>query len=584
MSIELSLALLLILVLAGLLGRVLVRLRHLQAPMQFSRKLTRAGWVDLPHAWMPTLTELTISAHDTFWETDQQHAYVRFYQRDNAFGGFNLFELVGKTPWAIPSVGVSPAQWNAMRASMDGREPFHNVEVGRIDSHGRMRFGSMSGAPVFDAGGAFLGYCGATRDVTHLRHAQIQFQIQSDVTRIMAASQRLSEAMPAVIEAVCRPLEWAYGARWMRDPRDNTFARGEVWAKPGAQGLVDASRKARIGMDSDDLLAQAWKAGDLTWITNLAAAPESTRRNAALAAGMNAAFALPVKVQGDIVCLLEFFGPRVQQRDALIDTIGDALNSQIALFWLRREAEARLTYAATHDALTGLRNRLAFQAELDKAVSRAARNNWRAALLFIDLDGFKDVNDSFGHAAGDVVLAEAAHRFKTALRASDTISRLGGDEFVVLLEQAGDDGELADVANKLVRSLDAPFPGIDDHIRIGASIGIAIYPVDAHDPAVLLQCADSAMYKAKEAADASVAFYRPPPGERQAVSRSAGATGAGGAAGAAAGATAAAAAAAPSAAGTAEADAIPAADLPGLIEALAPPPPSDDEGNQPAPL
>ena len=566
MSFELTVALLLILALAGVLARVLVRLRHLQAPMQFSRKLTRAGWVDLPHAWMPTLTELTISAHDTFWETNPQHAYVRFYQRDNAFGGFDLFELVGKTPWELPSVGVSPTQWSAMRASMEGREPFHNFEVGRIDSSGRMRFGSMSGAPVFDTGGAFLGYCGATRDVTHLRHAQIQFQVQSDVTRIMAASQRLSEAMPAVIEAVCRPLEWSYGARWMRDPRDNTFARGEVWAKPGAQGLVDASRKARIEMTSDDLLAQAWKTGELTWISNLAAAPENARRNAALAGSMNTAFALPVKVQGDIVCLLEFFGPRVQQRDALIDTIGDALNSQIALFWLRREAEARLTYAATHDALTGLRNRLAFQAELDKAVSRAARNNWRAALLFIDLDGFKDVNDRFGHAAGDVVLAETARRFKTALRASDTISRLGGDEFVVLLEQAGDDGELADVANKLVRSLDAPFSGIDEDIRIGASVGIAIYPVDAQDPNALLQCADSAMYKAKDAPEASVAFYRPPAGGRPALDRPVEKSSAVGAAGGAAGAV-------------EGLGVMSASELIGVIDALAAPPLTGEDSN-----
>ena len=573
MSFELTIALLLILALAGVLARVLVRLRHLQAPMQFSRKLTRAGWVDLPHAWMPTLTELTISAHDTFWETNLQHAYVRFYQRDNAFGGFDLFELVGKTPWEIASVGVSPAQWNAMRASMDGREPFHNFEVGRIDSSGRLRFGSMSGAPVFDAGGAFLGYCGASRDVTHLRHAQIQFQIQSDITRIMAASQRLSEAMPAVIEAVCRPLEWSYGARWMRDPRDETFARGEVWAKPGAQGLVDASRKARIELTSDDLLAQAWKAGELTWIPNLAMSPENQRRNAAMAGGMGAAFAMPVKVQGDIVCLLEFFGPRIQQRDALIDSIGDALNSQIALFWLRREAEARLTYAATHDALTGLRNRLAFQAELDKAVSRSARNNWRAAILFIDLDGFKDVNDRYGHAAGDVVLAEAARRFKTALRASDTISRLGGDEFVVLLEQAGDDGELADVANKLVRSLDAPFPGIDENVRIGASAGIAIYPVDAQDPNALLQCADSAMYKAKDTAGTSVAFYRPPAGERPSSSRTADKSVAG-----TAGASAA--AGIPVASGAVgAAGAMSASELIGVINALAAPAPSAGDGS-----
>ena len=197
----------------------------------------------------------------------------------------------------------------------------------------------------------------------------------------------------------------------------------------------------------------------------------------------------------------------------------ESVNHQVALFWLRREAEARLTYAATHDALTGLRNRLSFNAELDKAISRAERNGWRTALLFIDLDGFKLINDALGHNAGDIVLVETARRFKNTVRASDSIARLGGDEFIVLLEQAGHDGDIADIANKLVKTLDAPFPGIDPHARIGASVGAAIYPVDARDAVTLLGCADAAMYKAKAATESRVAFYRPPPGERPALNR-----------------------------------------------------------------
>ncbi len=488
--------------------------------MQFSRALTRAGWGELPQSWMSTLTEITISAHDMFWETNQQHGYTSFYKRDNAFGGFDLSDLIGKAPWDLPSLGVTTAQWDGLKASMNARGPFHNFIVGRVDSVGKVRFGSVSGAPVFDARGTFVGYRGASRDVTALRQAQVQLQIQNDITRILAGSHRLSEALPALIESVCRPLEWTYGARWMYDARDQTFVCGEIWALSGAQPLVEVSKKKRIATDSGDLLARAWSSKALQWVENIGSEPESARRIAATAARQQAAFALPITVQGEVVFLLEFFGPRVQQRDDFIDAVGDALNHHLALFWLRREAEARLTYAATHDALTGLRNRLAFQTELDKAISRAERNGWRAALLFIDLNGFKQVNDSFGHAVGDAVLAESARRFRTALRASDTISRLGGDEFVVLLEQAGDDGAIADVANKLARTLNNPFPGVEDNVRVGASVGIAIYPVDARDPALLLQCADSAMYKAKEAEESSIAFYRPPAAQRPVLDRS----------------------------------------------------------------
>lgn len=513
MRIDLLAAALVIAVLGALLVRVVLKLRRLEAPMPFSRALERAGWGNLPQSWMPALTELTISAHDMFWETDAQHAYVRFFKRENAFDGFDLSDLTGKTPWELPSTGVSTTQWEGLRATMDAHEPFHNFVVGRADGVGRLRFGSMSGAPVFDAGGGFIGYRGASRDVTTLRQAQVQLQIQGDITRILAAHHRLSDALPGLLEAVCRPLEWTFGARWMRDARDDTFVCGEIWALSSAQPMVDISKKVRIPASGGDLLARAWRSCAIEWVPDLQAQPETARAEALAEGRLGAAFALPVTVQGDIVFMLEFFGPRIQQRDDFIDALCESLNHQLALFWLRREAEARLTYAATHDALTGLRNRLAFQAELDKAVARADRNEWRAALLFIDLDGFKRVNDEYGHAAGDQVLAEAARRFKAALRASDTISRLGGDEFVVLLEQAGDDGDIADVANKLVRTLEAPFQGLDEQVRVGASVGVAIYPVDARDSTALLGCADSAMYKAKESAESSVAFYRPPPGQ-----------------------------------------------------------------------
>ena len=215
MGIELIAALLVIAALAGLLARALLKLRRLEAPLQCPRARERAGWGNLPQAWMPALTELTISAHDIFWETDRHHAFVQFFRRDKAVKGFDLSDLGGKAPWNIPSTGVSATQWEALRASMEAHEPFHNFVVGRTDGAGRLYFGSVSGAPVFDRSGGFIGYRGAVRDVTLMRHAQVQLQIQSDITRILAGSARLSDALPGLIEAVCRPLEWSFGARWM---------------------------------------------------------------------------------------------------------------------------------------------------------------------------------------------------------------------------------------------------------------------------------------------------------------------------------------------------------------------------------
>ena len=534
MSTELIATIAVISVLAALLLRAHLEIKRLETPVQplGDDTLARDGWIELPKAWGPSLGNITMSAHDAFWESDSSHRYVNFYGRSNAFDGFDLSSLTGKAPWEIPAIGVTAMQWDSLKSMMDAHKPFQNFIVGRADQHGRLRFGSMSGTPVFTTGGkVFAGYRAASRDVTAQCQAQMQMQIKDEVTRVLAASQRLSDAMAGLLEAVAKPLGWSYGARWMRDPRDDHFVCGEIWAQGNAQALVEVSKKERIPVAGDDLLARAWNTKQLVWITDvrtdgpgasqpdLKTAASQLRRAAAGAAGLHAAFALPVLVQGDCVCILEFFGPRIQRRDDFIDSVGDSVNNQISLFWLRREAEARLTYAATHDALTGLRNRLSFNAEFDKAIARAERNGWRTALLFIDLDGFKQINDTLGHHAGDIVLIDTARRFKSLVRASDGIARFGGDEFVVLLEQAGNDGDIADVANKLVRALRAPFPGLDASAQVSASIGIAIYPVDAQDPVALLNCADAAMYKTKASAESRIAFYRPPPVEKAAVNR-----------------------------------------------------------------
>ncbi len=511
-------------VLAALLLRAQRTIKQLASPEQppVDASQMHSGWIDLPSHWAPSLSHITVSAHDLFWESDSTHRYTHFYGRKNAFDGFDISLFVGKTTWEIPAVGVSDAQWDDLRQTMDAHRPFHNFVVGRSDGEGRLRFGSISGTPVFSAGTkAFAGYRAASRDITAQQQTQMQMQITDGVTRVLAEHQRLSEALPGLLEAVCKPLGWRYGARWMRDPRDDHFVCGEMWMQGGAEPLVQVSKKERIPIASTDLLARAWQTRQMVWLHDVQTAADQPRRAAATAAQMHAAFALPVLVQGDCVCILEFFGPRIQRCDAFIESACASVNHQISLFWLRREAEARLTYAATHDALTGLRSRLSFNAELDKAIARAERNGWRTALLFIDLDGFKQINDTQGHHAGDLVLVEVARRFKHLVRASDGIARFGGDEFVVLLEQAGNDGDIADIANKLVRNLRAPIEGVDAGAQVGvsASVGIAIYPVDATDAVTLINCADAAMYKAKAAVDSRIAFYRPPPDAKAPLSR-----------------------------------------------------------------
>ncbi len=166
----------------------------------------------------------------------------------------------------------------------------------------------------------------------------------------------------------------------------------------------------------------------------------------------------------------------------------------------RRIAEQRIRDLAHTDSLTGLPNRALFHDRLDQAAALARRDRHDLALLFVDLDKFKAVNDELGHDAGDALLKDVAERLRRQVRESDTVARIGGDEFTVLLPAIASRENAAVVAKKIIDSLGLPFVlGAKGHeARIGASIGIAIYPADASDADALIKAADSAMYAAKK--------------------------------------------------------------------------------------
>lgn len=164
-----------------------------------------------------------------------------------------------------------------------------------------------------------------------------------------------------------------------------------------------------------------------------------------------------------------------------------------------RDLTDRLARLALYDVLTELPNRALFADRLDQALVRATRSNSLVSLLFIDLDGFKPVNDSFGHAAGDLLLKAVAHRLLTCVRGTDTVSRHGGDEFIILLTDLDDANCAAVCAGKVKAALAAPFAMGPLEVQITASIGIATFPAHAADGAALLKCADAAMYQAKAA-------------------------------------------------------------------------------------
>lgn len=175
---------------------------------------------------------------------------------------------------------------------------------------------------------------------------------------------------------------------------------------------------------------------------------------------------------------------------------------------LNRQKDS-LAYKAHHDALTGLPNRALFNDRLEQAISKARRYNEKIALFFIDLDHFKEINDTLGHEVGDEVLKFFATRLNASVRTEDTIARLGGDEFMVIMENLQNPEAISVVANKIVSIVKEPIIFGDQTLNLGTSIGISVYPQNGETSEALIKSADIAMYKAKDEGRDNYQFYTP---------------------------------------------------------------------------
>ncbi|CAD5108536.1 bifunctional diguanylate cyclase/phosphodiesterase [Zestomonas carbonaria] len=194
---------------------------------------------------------------------------------------------------------------------------------------------------------------------------------------------------------------------------------------------------------------------------------------------------------------------------AVHDTNGDITHfvGVFADISVLKHAQARLDYQAHHDPLTGLPNRMLFESRLLAALHDAQTDGRQGAVLFLDLDRFKHINDSLGHPVGDLLLKSIALRLREQLRDIDTVARLGGDEFIILLPGLHQPEDAASVANKLLSCFSAPFPAEDHEFFISASIGISLFPRDGQDVATLVKNADAAMYRAKSKGRNRVELY-----------------------------------------------------------------------------
>ncbi len=261
-------------------------------------------------------------------------------------------------------------------------------------------------------------------------------------------------------------------------------------------------------LDACVLVARALREKTPSVCNDIGADPQMARwRGEALQRGYRSAVAFPLRVSDKVVGVFVLYAKETDFFDTEEMKLLVELAADVSFALDRIEKEERLNYLAYYDVLTGLPNRTLFQDRLGQALTYANRHEGGLAVLLIDLDHFKNVNDSLGHHAGDQLLKQLATRLAGSLREADTAARLGGDEFVALLNNVASEKDATVVTQKILKLGIEPFT-IDGHeLFVTCSIGIAFYPKDGEDAETLLKNADAALYRAKDQGRNNAQFY-----------------------------------------------------------------------------
>jgi diguanylate cyclase (GGDEF)-like protein/PAS domain S-box-containing protein len=422
--------------------------------------------------------------------------------------GWTEQEVVGQFVPMVPADKQEEAA--RYRAMILRGEQFADVEAVRQRKDGSAIAVSLFAAPLRDAAGTPSGMVLIVADISERKRIEQRQNIQNAITVLLSDAKSIDEAIPRVIQTLCENWGWVAGARRVVGKQDQLLRHIESWCVPDpaveAFMQYSAARIDRIG-ENAGLLRRVWATGEPVWLSDLSRETTFWRGPRALAAGLHCAFAFPILVGGEFYGVIELFGREVRPPDEERMKIAAAIGSQIGQFIARKEAETHLTFFANHDPLTGLPNRVMFNDRLTQALAQAHRYDKTAAVLFIDLDRFKVINDTLGHDAGDKLLKELALRLRDCLREGDTIARQGGDEFVVLIEDVTDPDQVSGVAQKILETVARPYMLDGQEYHVTASIGISVYPADGHDLQTLLKNADSAMYRAKEQGTNNHQFY-----------------------------------------------------------------------------
>lgn len=416
------------------------------------------------------LADFVSTASDWCWESDAAHRLLPYPKSLAGNAAFQTVASGGKARWEL---AYAPEDGEAMarhRADMEAHRPFRDFIYTLIGQDGSRVSICTSGKPIFADDGSFLGYRGTSSDITQLRAAKA---LLDQRTRALEEAHRLGKIGT-----------WSYRLDTART----------TWAPELYQLL---------GFDpdtfepTDESMGPYFLDGDADRFKDLQRRVVRTRRTEAT--DLRILHADGTARDLAVICKAEVAHDKVI---GIIGTVQDVTE--------RKEAERQLEQLAYTDPLTGLANRALFTRQLAASIEDCTRQDRRAALLLIDLDRFKEVNDSLGHAAGDKLLIQVAAALRQELGPRAFIARLGGDEFAVLAEGCGtSDAALTALADRLIGKLSVPVDLAEGEAFVGATIGIARLPEHGATAETAVRNADLALYMAKEAGRGRAQLFEP---------------------------------------------------------------------------
>ena len=435
------------------------------------------------------------SALDCILTADHEGRIIEFNAAARRLFGYSRSEVLGRE---VADTIVPPALRDDMRRRLrefvvTGESPDlgRRREATAMRSDGVLIPVEVVVVPAYVKGRVILS--AYIRDLSERRRSERLSVARQRATQALTASLSLVEAAPAVLDSLVHGLQCTEARLWVLE--------GEPKAIALAGTSSGSAHTVAPGSSADALARHCLEEGVAVW-------------EGPPASGTGVELAVPVRAGGMVLGVIEVRCERARERELDWVTALADVASLLALFLKRQHAEADLQRFARYDSLTGLPNRSFFLDTLERTLSRAGRQRTRSALVFLDLDGFKAVNDGLGHAAGDIVLQTMAERLRAGTRSSDLVARIGGDEFTVLVQNLARADDAALVARGLLDRLARPCRADNHDVTLSASAGISVYPEDGTDADALLRNADLAMYRAKQEGKNTYRFFTAEMSER----------------------------------------------------------------------